>query len=107
LDAKVEERVQTIMVAKDLTDLDEFSGKSVQEIKHMVVADQMPNLSLDGKSEAYICARFDILTEDADLQETPMGRLLRDNAEAVRVEVKPSTVVADARKRSIERQLKR
>ena len=107
LDKAVEERCHVVMVAKDLTDLDDFSGKSVAEIKRMVVADQMPSLSLDGKSEAYICARFDIFTEDADLQETPMGRLLRDNADAVRVEAKPSSVVADARQRAIERQSKR
>jgi len=103
LDNSVEERVQTIMVAKDLTDLDEFSGKSVQEIKHMVVADLMPNLDLDGRSEAYVCARFDVLAEDAEIGETPMGRLLKDNAESLREVPKASTIVQDARARSIAR----
>ena len=104
LDSNVEERVHAILVAKDLTDLEEFSGKSIQEIKHMVVADQMPNLDLDGRSEAYVCARFDVLCEDAEIGETPMGRLLKDNAESLHEVPKPSTLVADARARSIERQ---
>ena len=103
LDSSVEERVNTILVAKDLTDLEDFSGKSVSEIKKLVVANLMPNLNLDGKDEAYMCARFDVLTEDAEIGETPMGRLLRDNVDASHIVVKPSTLVADARARSTER----
>ena len=103
IEAGIETRVETILVAKDLTDLEDFSGKTVEEIKHMVVADQMPNLDLDGKSEAYVCARFDVLSEDAEIGETPMGKLLAKNVDASHVEVKPSTVVADARARATER----
>ena len=61
LDNAVEERVQCILVAKDLTDVDDFSGKSLQEIKLLVLKDKMPDLDLTGKSEAYVCARFDVL----------------------------------------------
>ena len=108
LDNAVHERVNTILVAKDLTDLEDFSDKSVLEIKQLVVADLMPNLILDGKSEAYVCARFDILSEEAETGETAMGRLLRDNVDASHLEVtKPSTVVEDARARATERYTKR
>ena len=63
----------------------------------------MPKLNLDGKSEAYVCARFDVICEDAEIGETPMGKLMRDNSEAVHEVAQPSTAVADARIRSIER----
>jgi hypothetical protein len=107
LENSVNERVETILIAKDLTDMNEFSAKSVQEIKLEVVAKLMPNLTLDGKSEAYVCARFDILSEDAEIGETPMGRLLSDNAVAVHKVAQPSTKVADARARATERHIAR
>jgi len=103
LDNSVSELVGTILVAKDLTDIADFSGKSVTEIKLEVVANLMPNLTLDGKSEAYVCARFDVLSEDAEIGETPMGRLLADNVEAVHKVAQPSTAVADARARATDR----
>lgn len=107
LDTAVEERVQCILIAKDLTDVEDFSGKSLQEIKLLVLKDKMPDLDLTGKSEAYVCARFDVLAEDAEIGETPMGKLLKDNAEHVHEEVKQSTIVEDARARSVERGKKR
>ncbi|RLB95191.1 MAG: hypothetical protein DRH90_25765 [Deltaproteobacteria bacterium] len=104
----VEERVTVVLSALDLTEiaLADFAGKSVQEIKAMVVADVKPELSLEDRSDSYVAARFDILAEEAGDGETPMGRLLADNASASHVEVKPSTVVADARAAMIARTTK-
>jgi hypothetical protein len=103
LTLSIEDRCDVIIVARDLTDLVDFSGKSVDEIRSMVVSDQMPKLVLDGKSAAYINARFDVLVEDAEIGETQMGKLLRDNAEVIHTIAKPSTLVNDARERSIAR----
>lgn len=101
----VEERVNVVLSALDMTDMaiEDFAGKSVQEIKHAVVAVVKPDLSLEDRSDAYVAARFDVLAEDSGAGETPMGRLLSENAAATHVEVKPSTVVTDARAAMIAR----
>ena len=104
LDAGVEARVKIILVAKDLTDLDDFSGKSNDEIRKLVVADLMPKLVLEGKSEAYINARFDILCEDAVSGETSMSKVLRKSATVKVTDAGPVDVVAEARNRMIKRQ---
>jgi len=103
LNASVEERVNVILIAKDLTDISDFSSKSISEIKTEVVANLLPKLVLSDRSEAYVSARFDILSEDAEIGETPMGRLLSDNATAVHKVAQPSTAVADARARATDR----
>jgi hypothetical protein len=101
-DQAVKDRCAVIQQAKDITDLEDFEGKSVQDIKGMVVADLMPDLDLKDRDEAYINARFEILCEDSEL-ETPMSKVLRkqvaDNAEPA-PKVDP---VKEARQRSIER----
>lgn len=101
----VEERVSVVLSALDMTDMEvaDFAGKSVQEIKHSVVATIKPDLSLEDRSDAYVAARFDVLAEDSGAGETPMGRLLSENAAASHVEVKASTVVTDARAAMIAR----
>lgn len=101
----VEERVNVVLSALDMTDMEvaDFAGKSVQEIKHSVVATIKPDLSLEDRSDAYVAARFDVLAEDSGAGETPMGRLLSENAAASHVEVKASTVVTDARAAMIAR----
>lgn len=63
---EVDERCVVIEKAKDLTDLSDFKDKTIQEIKTLVVADCLPDLKVEDKSEAYINARFDVLVEDAD-----------------------------------------
>lgn len=103
LNASVEERVSVILIAKDLTDISDFSKKSIIDIKTEVVANLLPKLVLSDRSEAYVSARFDILSEDAEVGETPMGRLLADNATAVHKVAQPSTAVADARARATDR----
>jgi hypothetical protein len=84
-EAKVHARVDVITKAQELTDMSEFANKSNKEIKLAVLADCKPNLNLDGKDDAYIDARFEILVEDASEQESPMSKELR----------KQSTVVVD------------
>jgi len=103
LDTAVEARIEVIMVAKDLTDLEDFSGKSCSEIRKMVVTDVMPNLDLEGKDEAYVNARFDIIVEDSVSGETSMSKVLRKSTALV-VDTKPVNHVAEARQKMIKRQ---
>lgn len=103
LDAGVEARVEVIMVAKELTDLEEFSGKSLNEIRKAVVTDVMPKLNLEGKDEAYVNARFDIIVEDSVSGETSMSKVLRKSNVEV-VDTAPVDVVAVARQKMIDRQ---
>lgn len=104
LDAGVEARVEVILTAKDLTDIEDFSGKSVDEIRKLVVVDVMPTLDLTDKDEAYINARFDIIVEDSLSGETSMSKVLRKSAKVVVVDTKPVDPVADARQKMIDRQ---
>jgi len=103
LDAGVDARVEVIMVAKDFTDLEDFSGKSCDEIRKLVVADVMPKLSLEGKDEAYVNARFDIIVEDSVSGETSMSKVLRKSNVQV-VDTVPVDRVAEARQKMIDRQ---
>jgi hypothetical protein len=99
-DQAVELRVDIIEKAKALSDFSEFNGKTVDEIKAMVVADKMPELDLKDRDEAYINARFEILCEDAE-RDSPMSKVLK--ADLVKVDEKPVDLVKEARLRSIER----
>jgi len=101
LDKEVALRSDVVITAKNMTDLSDFTGKTVYEIKEMVVNDQL-DIDLTDKSEAYIEARFEILCEDSD-KETPMGKLLKDNltGDAAKWE----DPVKTARKNMIERNL--
>ena len=101
LDKEVALRSDVVITAKSMTDLSDFTGKTVYEIKKMVVNDQL-DIDLTDKSKAYIEARFDILCEDSE-KETPMGKLLKDNltSDAVKWE----DPVKAARKNMIERNL--
>ena len=84
-EAQVNARVDVITKAQELTDMTDFASKTNKEIKLAVLADCKPNLKLDGKGDAYINARFEILCEDMDDSETPMSKELR----------KTNTVVVD------------
>jgi hypothetical protein len=77
-DKLVVELTDVILKAKDLCDIDTFSGLSVLEIKKAVVADAL-KLDLADKSDAYAEARWDILLEDGVI-ETPMSKVLRKEA---------------------------
>ena len=90
VDALVADRYEVISAAKDMTDKEDFKGMSVFEIKAFVVADLL-DLDLEGKSPAYVEARYDIVCEDSANEETPLGRMMRKAA--VETEV---AVVSDA-----------
>lgn len=102
LNDSVSSLVDVIVIAKDLTDISDFSGKTSNEIKHLVVADKVPEMKLDEKSDAYIEAMFDIIV-DADGAETPMSKLLKKEA-AVVIDAKPVDLVKEARQKMIARQ---
>jgi hypothetical protein len=95
------ERCEVIDKARYIADLKDFGDKTVAEIKKLVVADQLPNLSLEGKDEQYVSARFDILMEEAE-KETPMSQVLRDHANN-QVVTKHEDPVAVARQNMINR----
>lgn len=96
------ERCEAIENARLIADMRDLTDKSVAEIKHLVVSDQMPDMKLDGKSEDYISAMFDILV-DSSKNETPMSKLLRKVETTDITDSKHVDPVEEARKRSIER----
>lgn len=102
LDASVEALVDVIVIAKDLTDMKDFSGKTSSEIKHLVVVDKMPEMKLEDKSDAYVEAMFDIIV-DAEGAETPMSKLLKKEAASVVTDSKPVDLVKEARQKMIAR----
>lgn len=63
LDARVAERGNLVARVKTLAPAVVVDGKSDLEIKRAVLADR--KIVLDGKSDAYVEARFDTLVEDA------------------------------------------
>lgn len=62
LDKAVTERADLISTARAIHDAD-YTGKSAAEIRKAVLVAK--GVSIDGKSDAYIDARFDVLAEDA------------------------------------------
>tara|TARA_R110000764_G_scaffold47124_4_gene105522 strand:- start:7887 stop:8996 length:1110 start_codon:yes stop_codon:yes gene_type:complete len=106
LDASVGALVDVIVIAKDLTDMKDFSGKTSSEIKMAVVVDKMPEMDLESKSDAYVEAMFDIIV-DAEGAETPMSKLLKKEATAVVVDSKPVDLVKEARQKMIARQTRK
>ena len=101
----VVERCETIENARLIADMRDLGSKSTQEIKRMVVEDQMPDKKFDGKSDAYFDAMFEILV-DASTGETPMGKLLKTQETHVVVDAKVESPSKDARQRMIERNKK-
>ena len=74
LDKMVKERADLISVAKQVADKD-YTGMAVNDIRKAAVAAQLGQDAIDGKSEEYIAARFDILAEDA--AQDPVRKVLR------------------------------
>ncbi|OOR87288.1 hypothetical protein B0181_10585 [Moraxella caviae] len=71
LDKLVAARADILAKAKALHDAD-YTGKSEQEIKRMVVTAKVGDMT--GKTEAYIDARFDLL-----LENDPFAEAMKDN----------------------------
>lgn len=62
LDSLVQERLDLIEKARSiLPQGTKFDGKSASEIKRMCIEHKTPSIKLDGKSEDYISASFDML----------------------------------------------
>lgn len=86
LDALAEERAEVIAVATRHVKEFKKDGKSNLEIKKETVAAACPNVKLDEKSEAYIEARFDMLSEEA-----PKNDPLKDSINQTKADAKVTT----------------
>ena len=62
MDKKVADRAELVAKAKSIHDAD-YSGKSDADIRKEVVAAKFGDSAIEGKSQDYIDARFDILVE--------------------------------------------
>ena len=72
LDEMAEERQTTLNKAKHLMPKENFDGKSLDEIKRVVVLDCCKDLeTLDGRSDDYIFARFDALEAPNSARDQP------------------------------------
>jgi len=80
LDKKVNDRADLIAVAKQVADKD-YTGLSDTDIRKTAVAAKLGQDTVDGKSDDYISARFDILSEDAN--QDPVRRVVRGNVPPV------------------------
>ena len=99
----VTDRCAAIENARLISDFRDLGDKTIEQIERMVVEDQMPEKSLDGKSDVFISAMFEILV-DASQGETPMGKLIKAQGVLDTVVVaKPVNKVAAARLAAIAR----
>ncbi len=97
----VVERCEVIEQARLIADMRDLHDKTTTQIKSLVVEDQMPNMKLEGKSEDYISAMFDMLVTDAE-GETPMSKLIKLQETHVTVDAQ-TNVVDEAHKKMIEK----
>lgn len=65
LDARVAARAELVASAKSVADGVEVAGLSDADIRKAAVAKALGDAAIEGKPQAYIDARFDILVEDA------------------------------------------
>jgi len=77
LDKRVNDRADLIATAKQVADKD-YTGMSDSDIRKAAVTAKLGQKAVDGKSDDYIQARFDILSEDAD--SDPVRKVLKDGA---------------------------
>lgn len=93
----VVERCEAIENARLVADMRDVADKSVSEIHRMVIADQMPTRDLEGKSDDYVAAIFEMLV-DAAKGETPMGKLMAKEASDIIIDQKPEISLADKKR---------
>lgn len=74
LDKRVKDRADLIATAKTIADKD-YTGMSDSDIRKAAVSAKLGSKAVDGKSDDYILARFDILSEDAS--QDGVRRVLR------------------------------
>lgn len=106
-DEAVEKRCKILFAAKHIADMEGFEGKTDQEVQLLVIADQMPDMNLEGKDAGFIDGVF-AMVEDASNKETPMSKLLGNHLHDAQKDLekkdKPApTLVADAQARAIAR----
>lgn len=81
IDAKVQARSDLLTKAKSVADTD-FTGLSDADIKKAAVVAKLGDAAIEGKTEAYIDARFDILVESADKSD-PFAKAMNDKQTTV------------------------
>jgi len=94
IDQRVNDRADLIATAKQIADKD-YTGKSDSDIRKMAVVAKLGADSIEGKSNDYIQARFDILSEDAS--QDPVRKVLKsgDALSGNSVDKAHSSMVAD------------
>jgi len=97
IEEMVVDRVAVATVAVSAIDGYEIKGKSTLDIKRDVIAAHNRSLCLDGKSDDYINAAYDIAVSD---ESGGMDRLLKRSLHAT--DSKRSSIVDDARAKFIE-----
>lgn len=75
IDNEVRARADLIGKAKTVNDAD-YSGKSANDIRKACVVAKLGDKAIEGKSDAYIEARFDSLVEAAD-SDDPVRKVIR------------------------------
>ena len=100
------ERCEAIESARLIADMRDLGDKSVAEIKLLVVTDQRPEMKLDGKSEDYVAALFDMLVDAASGGPTPMQKLMDSQDSHVSVKAAYVNPVEAARNSMIARSKK-
>lgn len=100
------ERCEAIESARLVADMRDLGDKSVAEIKRIVVSDQKPEINLDGKSEDYIAALFDMLVDGASGGPTPMQKLMDTQDSHFTAKAKYVNPVEEARNSMIARSKK-
>lgn len=101
LDAKVAELSDTLISARTLADDIDYTGHTSASIKRLAVA-KLLDIDLKDKCDAYVAARFDVLLEDSEL-DTPMTRVLRDNANTQVEVAKYTNKAEESRQKMITR----
>jgi len=74
LDKRVNDRADLIATAKQIADKD-YTGLSDADIRKAAVSAKLGQDTVEGKTDDYISARFDILSEDAS--QDPVRRVVR------------------------------
>jgi len=97
----VVERCRVIEQARLVADMRDLHDKTVSQVRKMVVEDQMPEIKLEGKSDDYVAAMFDMLVDQAE-GETPMSKILKKTETHLTVDA-PVNPVLEARNKMIER----
>lgn len=79
IDDRVNARADLVTAAKAIHDAD-YTGKSDADIRKAAVIGKLGAAVIDGKPEAYVEARFDILRDAANANADPVRAALRDGA---------------------------